>query len=1396
KHVPNKVRASVRTNPITISQRPIITKKVVNSDSNGLSSTIVDNTKTRRPQPKSNTKNDRVTSTSKSSCRKNKEVDVEEHHRKLLLSRKKKHISFKCNNVKLATQNVKFKVVCDMCKQYLISVNHDVCLLNYVNGMTSRGQFCDLDLKVAFRRNTCFVRNIEGVDLLKGNCTTNLYTINLHEMASASPICLMARATSTKLWLWHQRLSHLNFDTINDLAKNDAVSVLPKFKYHKEHLCPSCEQGKRKRASHPPKPISNYRQRLHLLHIDFCGPMRIASINEKRYVLVIVDDYSCYTWVHFLKSKDEAPDVNKTFLKRITILLQSPVIIIRTDNGTKFKNQVLKEYFDSVGISHQVSSVGTPQKNGVVERRNRTIVEVARTMLIFSRASLFLWAEAIATPCFTQNRSIIHCRFKKNHTSSLMKENQISPSYMYSGLFVILRMIVKILGSLVLDLTYAPSTITTQQPTEGELDLLFEAMYDDYNGGQPSSTQRTVSAAQAHQVRQTPTTSTSIANTAPTPKNSSSQATIFLNTSQDVDGLNSQQQHAHQQGNQASLQPETVAPNVPNAMFDANTFVNPFATPSTSDVESSSSQYSDDDMCIYALTVSTMEPKNVKEAMTDPAWIESMQEELLQLKMVDVWVLVPSPDNITPLTLKWLFKNKHDEEKTVIRNKSRLVMRRYRQEEGIDFKESFTPTQLFFDLMKSRFEMSMMGEMMFFLGLQVNQSPCGIFLNQSNYVLEILKKYGMESCYPVERRRSASWRGNFLKLKPWQICHVSSILYPSEPIKNIYGQFLEAPGRSDFLQWNYLMISMGSGTLTAINGESRLQSNSAGLRKKIRLSLKNDMPPRDKGRSTETFDGLAAIQAQLNNIGREIKKVNEKVYVAQVDVNNVKDPTTPKITHLKKKGKPLKNLTTRKLVHLFKEGDIEQQLWDSIKGTMKILRASISVMPLLTYLNLGLGELSHTKLAVELADRTVKYPKGIAENVLVGIGDEKIIFKSVKPASSLIKRAYMLSLRERMELDLEARLMGETLVLNRSLDPLFGDYIELNDLNEPLELRRNQDNSLMPTFEGGEVIDAPIDDLVDSRNDEIDTRIDDYPNMDVYRDEGMDDVIVGEVFLREIGIKARRFEGTITLYKGLRKKSCLSLKNDMTPQDKVFYLVIVLFKDIFWKSKFEPAGIWYGHRLIDDMVAYALNSEKGYVAIRTCASLNLRLFPDCTTLLEPPGFVDARSPHHGCRLQKSLYVTRDSTGMFLSQKKYVMELLGRAHMASSNPNRTPIDTWSKLGSDGDPVSDPTLYRSLAGDLQYLTLLDEISLMQSNRSSAETEYHGVADVAETAWLRNLLCELYTPLLSVTLVYCDNYADIFTKILPSAFFGEFRSSLSVRSYPAQTTKECYNTTSVPY
>nr|GFC01143.1 retrovirus-related Pol polyprotein from transposon TNT 1-94 [Tanacetum cinerariifolium] len=179
----------------------------------------------------------------------------------------------------------------------------------YVEGLNhnlfSVGQFCDADLEVVFRKSTCFIRNLKGNDLLTGSRRTDLYSITLQDSNSPNPICLMAKATSSQAWLWHRRLSHLNFDTINLLSKNDIMVGLPKLKFIKDHLCSSCELGKAKRKSFHSKLSPSSKKRLHLLHMNLCGPMRLASINGKRYVLVIVDDYSRYTWTHFLRSKDE-----------------------------------------------------------------------------------------------------------------------------------------------------------------------------------------------------------------------------------------------------------------------------------------------------------------------------------------------------------------------------------------------------------------------------------------------------------------------------------------------------------------------------------------------------------------------------------------------------------------------------------------------------------------------------------------------------------------------------------------------------------------------------------------------------------------------------------------------------------------------------------------------------------------------------------------------------------------------------------------------------------------------------------------------------------------------------------------------------------------------------------
>nr|GEV73821.1 hypothetical protein [Tanacetum cinerariifolium] len=239
--------------------------------------------------------------------------------------------------------------------------------LYYVEGLGhnlfSVGQFCDKGLEVAFRESACFVRNENGVDLLTGDRSLNLYTIALNEIASNSSSCLLARLLLRNLGL-------------------------PKMKFEKDHLCSACEQGKIHRKHHKSKMAFALNQLLYLLHMDLCGLMRVESINGKRYVLVVVDDFLRYTWVFFLHSKDEASEVIIFFIKKTQVNLQLQVQRVRTDNDIEFKNKTLATFFDEVGISQQFFAARTPHQNGVVDRRNRILVEAARTMLTFAKCYL------------------------------------------------------------------------------------------------------------------------------------------------------------------------------------------------------------------------------------------------------------------------------------------------------------------------------------------------------------------------------------------------------------------------------------------------------------------------------------------------------------------------------------------------------------------------------------------------------------------------------------------------------------------------------------------------------------------------------------------------------------------------------------------------------------------------------------------------------------------------------------------------------------------------------------------------------------------------------------------------------------------------------------------------
>ncbi|GJY51831.1 retrovirus-related pol polyprotein from transposon TNT 1-94 [Tanacetum coccineum] len=261
--------------------------------------------------------------------------------------------------------------------------NVTISRVYYVEGLGhnlfSVGQFCDSNLEVAFRQHTCFIRNLKDVDLLTGSRGNTLYTLSLGDMMASSPICLLSNASKTKSWLWHRRLSHLNFGAINHLARHGLVRGLPKLTFEKDHLCSACTMGKSKKKPHKPKSEDTNQEKLYLLHMDLCGPMRVATINGKKYILVIVDDYSRFIWVKFLRSKDEAPNFIIKFLKMIQVWLKVTIRQIRTDNGTEFVNQTLREYYEKVGISHETSVARSPQQNGVVDLRKSSVIPMGRS---------------------------------------------------------------------------------------------------------------------------------------------------------------------------------------------------------------------------------------------------------------------------------------------------------------------------------------------------------------------------------------------------------------------------------------------------------------------------------------------------------------------------------------------------------------------------------------------------------------------------------------------------------------------------------------------------------------------------------------------------------------------------------------------------------------------------------------------------------------------------------------------------------------------------------------------------------------------------------------------------------------------------------------------------------
>ncbi|GJV46746.1 putative ribonuclease H-like domain-containing protein [Tanacetum coccineum] len=278
----------------------------------------------------------------------------------------------------------------------------------------SVSQMCDKKNKVLFTKTECLVLYPdfklldESQVLLKVPRQNNMYSFDLKNVVPSRGLtCLFAKATIDESNLSYRRLGHINFKTMNKLVRGNLVRGLPSNLFENDHTCVACQKGKQNKASCKTKLVSSISQPLQMLHMDLFGPTSVRSINHKTYCLVVTDDYSRFSWVFFLATKDETSGILKTFITGIENQINHKVKIIRCDNGTEFKNNDMNQFCGIKGIKREFSVVRTPQQNGVAERKNRTLIEAARTMLADSLLPTTFWAEAVSTACYVQNRVLV-----------------------------------------------------------------------------------------------------------------------------------------------------------------------------------------------------------------------------------------------------------------------------------------------------------------------------------------------------------------------------------------------------------------------------------------------------------------------------------------------------------------------------------------------------------------------------------------------------------------------------------------------------------------------------------------------------------------------------------------------------------------------------------------------------------------------------------------------------------------------------------------------------------------------------------------------------------------------------------------------------------------------------
>jgi transposase InsO family protein len=502
------------------------------------------------------------------------------------------------------------------------SLNYNLLSVSQLCSMGFNCLFTDVDVTV-FRRDDSLV-------VFKGVLKGKLYLVDFSSTKAKHETCLVAKSNTG--WLWHRRLAHVGMRNLHKLLKHDHILGLTNVQFEKDRVCSACQAGKQIGAHHPVKNVMTTSRPLELLHMDLFRPIAYLSIGGNKYGLVIVDDFSRFTWVFFLHDKSETQAIFKKFARRAQNEFDLKIKNIRSDNGKEFKNTCIESFLDEEGIKHEFSAPYSPQQNGVAERKNRTLIEMARTMLDEYKTSDRFWVEAVNTACHAINRLYLH-RLLKKTLYELLTGNKPNVSY-----FRVFGSKCYILNKKARSSKFAPKVdegfllgygsnecaYHVFNKTSGIVEIACDVTFDETNGSQveqvdshvlgeedPSEAIKRLALGDVRPREPQQGASSSTQVEPPTSTQADDPSTSSLDRGEEGEqvppsSINLAHPRIHQ-----SIQRDHPTDNI---LGDINKGV------------STRSRIAN--FCEHYSFVSSLEPLRVEEALNDPDWVMAMQEEL------------------------------------------------------------------------------------------------------------------------------------------------------------------------------------------------------------------------------------------------------------------------------------------------------------------------------------------------------------------------------------------------------------------------------------------------------------------------------------------------------------------------------------------------------------------------------------------------------------------------------------------------------------------------------------------------------------------------------------------------------------------------------------------------